>query len=270
MSNTYELIRHRRSVRTFDGEGVAAETAQKIADCASAAVNPYNIPINYRILDAGKDKLSSPVIVGADTYIAGKMARVPYAEEAFGYSFEKVVLYVESLGLGTTWIAGTMDRKAFESAMELKEGEILPCVSPLGTPAKKMSIRETMMRAGIKADSRLDFEKLFFENDFSTPLTAEKAGSFATALEAVRLAPSAVNRQPWRAVVCGNKVHFYEKRTPGYVSADGWDMQKIDMGIALCHFDLVAQECGIKTTFEIADPGIDSGDMIYVASYVIE
>ncbi len=92
MSNTYELIRHRRSVRTFDGEGVAAEMAQKIADCASAAGNPYNIPINYSILDAKKDKLSSPVIVGADTYIAGKMARAPYAEEAFGYSFEKIVL----------------------------------------------------------------------------------------------------------------------------------------------------------------------------------
>ena len=161
MSNYMELILHRRSVRTFDGEALAPETLQKIADFASAAVNPYNIPINYRILDARKDKLSSPVIVGSDTYIAGKMARVPYAEEAFGYSFEKVVLYVESLGLGTTWIAGTMDRKAFESAMELKEGEILPCVSPLGTPAKKMSIRETMMRAGIKADSRLDFEKLW-------------------------------------------------------------------------------------------------------------
>ena len=47
-------------------------------------------------------------------------------------------------------------------------------------------------------------------------------------------------------------------------------MQKIDIGIALCHFDLVAQECGIKTAFEINDPGIDSGDMIYIASYVIE
>ena len=270
MSNCMELIRHRRSVRTFDGERLSAENALKITECALAAGNPYNIPISYRILDAAKDGLSSPVIVGTDAYIAGKMDRVPNAEEAFGYSFEKVVLYVESLGLGTTWIAGTMDRKAFETAMELKDGEIMPCVSPLGTPAKKMSIRESMMRTGIKADKRLDFEKLFFDKDFSTSLTPDKAGSLATALEAVRLAPSAVNRQPWRAAVCGNKVHFYEKRTPGYVSADGWDMQKIDMGIALCHFDLVAQECGIKAAFEINDPGIDSGDMLYIASYVIE
>ena len=46
-----EVIRHRRSVRTFDGEGVTAETAQKIADCAAAAGNPYNLPIKYSILD---------------------------------------------------------------------------------------------------------------------------------------------------------------------------------------------------------------------------
>ena len=86
-----------------------------------------------------------------------------------------------------------MDRKAFERAMHLSENEVMPCVSPLGYTAKKMSLRETMMRKGVKADSRLNDEKLFFDGAFDKPLAAENAGNLQLALEMVRLAPSAVN-----------------------------------------------------------------------------
>ena len=266
-----ETIKKRRSVRTFDGTKLREEDAQAIMECAKNVENPYAIPITWELLDAGEYGLSSPVIVGTDTFIAGKMRRVPHAEEAFGYSFEKIVLFAESIGVGTTWIAGTMNRDAFERARALDPGEVMPCVSPVGYPAKKMSIREAMMRKGVKADSRYGFEELFFDGGFETPLTEEKAGVCKDALEAVRLAPSAVNKQPWRVVVCGNKAHFYEKRSKGYVSGDGWDIQKIDMGIALCHFELAARECGLDVTFEIADPELRLGDdTLYIASYVLK
>ena len=266
-----ETIRKRRSVRTFDGTKLREEDARAITEFAEKVENPYDIPITWKLLDAEEHGLSSPVIVGADVFIAGKMRRVPYAEEAFGYSFEKVVLFAESIGVGTTWIAGTMNRAAFEHALALDSGEVMPCVSPIGYPAKKMSLRETMMRKGIKADSRSGFEELFFDGDFETPLTEEKAVAFKDSLEAVRLAPSAVNKQPWRVVVCGDKAHLYEKHSKGYVSGDGWDIQKIDMGIALCHFELVAKERGLDVTFEIAEPELRSGDGIrYIASYVLK
>ncbi len=266
-----EVIEKRRSVRTFDGTKLREEDAQAIMECAKNVENPYAIPITWKMLDAGKYGLSSPVIVGADTYVAGKMRRVPHAEEAFGYSFEKIVIFAESIGVGTTWIAGTMNRNAFERALAVDPGEVMPCVSPIGYPAKKMSLRETMMRKGIKADSRSDFEELFFDGDFETPLTEEKAGALKDALIAVRLAPSAVNKQPWRVVVQGDKVHFYEKRSNGYVSGDSWDIQKIDMGIALCHFELIAKERGLDVTFEIAEPELRPGDDThYIASYVLK
>ena len=265
-----ETIRKRRSVRTFDGTKLRDEDARAIMEYAEKVENPYNIPITWKLLDANEYGLSSPVIVGTDVFITGKMSRVPYAEEAFGYSFEKIVLFAESIGVGTTWIAGTMNRDAFERALALDSGEVLPCVSPIGYPAKKMSLRETMMRKGIKADSRFGFEELFFDGGFETSLTEEKAGAFKDALEAVRLAPSAVNKQPWRVAVCGDKAHFYEKHSKGYVSG-GWDIQKIDMGIALCHFELAAKECGLEVTLEIKDPELLTGDDTqYIASYVLK
>ena len=265
-----EMIRSRRSVRTFDGKALREEDAAGILAFAEKVENPYELPIEWKLLDRKRDNLSIPVITGADTYIAGKMRRAPHAEEAFGYTFEKLVLYAQSLGVGTTWIAGTMDRKAFEHAMRLSDAEVMPCVSPLGYPAEKMSLRETMMRKGVKPDSRLDFEKLFFDASFDKPLTAENAGELQHALEMVRLAPSAVNGQPWRVVRCGDRVHFYEKRGRGMAS-DAWDIQKIDMGIALCHFELGAVESGLCPALYVEDPGLPGqGGLIYIASFEIK
>ncbi|MBQ7557464.1 MAG: nitroreductase, partial [Lachnospiraceae bacterium] len=66
-------------------------------------------------------------------------------------------------------------------------------------------------------------------------------------------------------------VHFYEKHSRGYVAENGWDTQKIDMGIALCHFELAAEESGSKAVFEIADPGIAvPEDTDYIASYCLK
>lgn len=254
--NAMESIRRRRSVRTFDGSALRPDDAERILACARAAENPYGIPVEWRLMSAKADGLSTPVIVGADTFIAGKLRRAPHAEEAFGYSFEKVVLFAESLGIGTTWIAGTMDRPAFERAMELAEGEVMPCVSPLGYPAEKMTLRETLMRKGVRADSRLDFEKLFFDRGFGAPLRPDAAGALADALEMVRRAPSAVNRQPWRIVVDGSAAHFFEKKSKGYVDAGGWDLQKVDVGIAMCHFACGLEEQGMPAKWTVSDPGI--------------
>lgn len=267
----FEVIKKRRSTRTFDGTVLRDEDAKKILDFAQKIENPYDLAITWKLLDAKKYGLTSPVIAGTDIYIAGKMLRLPHAEEAFGYAFEKVVLFAESLGVGTTWIAGTMNRDAFERAMAVSGNEVMPCVSPLGYPAKKMSLKESMMRKGIRADSRIAFGKLFFDGSFGKPLTESKAGKLADVLEAVRLAPSAVNKQPWRIIVCGDKAHFYEKRSKGYVSADGWDIQKIDMGIALSHFELAAQERGFNVSIESSDPALaDQGDLQYIATCVLK
>ena len=268
--NMTESIRGRRSVRTFDGAPLREEDAARILAFAGKVENPYELPIEWKLLDRKRDNLTVPVVTGAETYIAGKMRRAAHAEEAFGYTFEKVVLFARSLDVGTTWIAGTMDRKGFERAMRLSENEVMPCVSPLGYPAEKMSLRESMMRRGVKADSRLDFEKLFFDGAFDKPLSAENAGDLRLPLELVRLAPSAVNGQPWRAVVCEDCVHFYEKRGRGMTS-DSWDIQKIDMGIALCHFELGAVESGLRPAVYAEDPGLPGQDgLIYIASFRIE
>ena len=161
-----------------------------------------------------------------------------------------------------------MDRAAFTRAMEPAADERIPCVTPIGYPAAKMSLRESTMRMTIRADERMAFEKLFFASDFHTPLTPEAAGALALPLEMVRLGPSAVNKQPWRLLVCGNAVHFYLRRSRGFTPAPHGDMQMVDMGIALCHFDLTARECALNPVFSLQDPHL-CDDMEYIATYTV-
>ncbi len=266
MNNITEHIKNRRCVRTFDGRELTKTDIEKLTAFAKTIENPYKTPVDFKLMNAKEYGLNCPVTVGTDLFIGGKIKCTENASVAFGYSFETMVLYAQSIGIGTTWLGGTMNRDAFEKAMELDDDEIMPCASPLGYPAKKMSIRESMMRKGVKADERFSFEELFFDGSFDKPLSKEKAGKWRDALEMVRLAPSAVNKQPWRVVVTENAVHFYLKRSKGFNYNEKLDMQMIDIGIALCHFDLTAKENNLNVIFEKNDPKLES-DAEYIASF---
>ncbi|EFV00560.1 nitroreductase family protein [Pseudoramibacter alactolyticus ATCC 23263] len=262
-----DVIRARKSVRTFDGRDLSPAHRAALERAMAEAPRLLTIPVRFQWLDAEADKLSSPVIVGARTYLAGKVKRQPLAAAAYGYSFEHLLLSATALGLGTVWIAGTLDRPAFEAAVALQADEVMSAASPVGYAAKR-SIRERAMRKAVKADTRLPFERLFFAGDFAAPLTPETAGNWADPLEMVRLAPSAVNKQPWRVVTDGQRVHFYECRSRGISKGDVLDIQQVDLGIALCHFELAAREAGLSGHFAAADPGIACPDhTTYVLTY---
>ena len=72
----------------------------------------------------------------------------------------------------------------------------------------------------------------------------------------LRLAPSAVNKQPWRVVMTEEGFHFFENKMVGGESI-GFDMQRIDVGIAICHFHMAAEEKGLVGHFERKAPDID-------------
>ena len=257
-----KLIMMRKSVRTFDGRPLPERDRQALVDFAATIQNPFGIPVDFVFLDAAEHGLSSPVITGEHLYVAGKVPKVPDRELAFGYSFEKLVLHAWSLGIGTTWIGGTMNRELFEREVGKGDGEIMPIVSPLGYPAAERADVDRRLRAGVHGDERHDPTELFFTKDFATPISPD---AFPAALEAVRWAPSAVNIQPWRVVEDDNAFHFYEKHSKGFTASEDWDVQAIDMGIAICHFMSVA-----GGALEKRDPGIETDEATdYVATVVV-
>ncbi|MBR1478256.1 MAG: nitroreductase [Lachnospiraceae bacterium] len=261
-----KMIKQRKSVRTFDGKTLSDEDRKNLENYIHVLTNPFEVPVEFCLLDAKEHQLSSPVIVGEHTYLAAKVKREEHFEIAFGYSFEKACLYARSLGIGTVMLAASLSRSAFEKAMNVQEDEVLPVASPVGYPAEKGSIRENLMRKGLRADERIAFDELFFAGSFDKALTKEAAGEYTEALEMARLSPSATNKQPWRAVVDGNKVYFYEQKS--IKDSILGDIQKVDVGIALCHFDLVMEENGVSGRFLFEDPQIKAPENVYyIASY---
>lgn len=261
----YEIIMSRKSIRTFDGRPLREEDRQKLAELIAGITTPYEVPVEFRFLDAGQYGLSSPVIRGETLYIAGKVKKQEHCEEAFGIAFEKLVLGAWALGIGTTWIGGTMDRAAFERAAGTEPDEFMPIVSPLGYPAEERADVDVKLRNTVHGDERLPWGELFFEGDFDHPLK-DCEDMIGRALGTVRWAPSAANRQPCRVVRQQNRFHFYIRRTEGYRSGAAWDVQKIDAGIGLCHFMMMTEG-----DLSLEDPGIRTeNDTDYIATITIQ
>ena len=165
-------------------------------------------------------------------------------------------------------LAASLSRNAFEKAIDVGPDEVLPVASPVGYPAEKRSVREALMRKSLKADESKNFDALYFNGTFDTPLMPDQAGVFAQALELARWAPSAGNQQPWRAVLTGNTVHFYEQHSIKE-NALG-DIQKVDVGIVLAHVDLAMRENGTLGTFMFTDPGLPVPEKVeYLVSYEV-
>lgn len=257
-----DAVTQRSSIRNYSEQSIEPEKRQAIEAFVSTLENPFGNKIRFHYLDISESDKPQRlgtygIIQGARRYIGTTMTLEPLALEALGYEFEVMVLYLTHLGLGTCWLGGTFDRKGFADAMNVSEGEIFPIISPYGYPADKRHFKELAMRKMIKADQRMDWEHLFFENDFNAPLTKEAAGDFAFVLEMVRRAPSASNKQPWRIVHKDRAWHFYEYQTPGYSDTFAYDIQKVDMGIAAAHFDLAVKEKGLSGHFDpSADPAV--------------
>ena len=286
INRSEQIIRSRRSTRGFDDLSITSEQQAALLAALNTGRNPFKSAHRFKIVEAGGTNTSSAtntpgealklgtygVIKGAKNYLISAMTPGNEHLEALGFDMEYAVLQAEAEGLGTCWLGGTFNKGQFATALGLKEGEFLPIVIPFGRPAPKDGLVGRLIRNLAGSNNRFPFPTLFSHKDYGTPLSTADAGIFATALEMVRLGPSASNKQPWRAVKTGNAVHFYLKPTKGYSSTLGYDIQRVDMGIALCHFDAALQAQGIKGHFEkLAGPEKEKrDDMCYIISFVAQ
>jgi hypothetical protein len=254
------LIRRRFSCRTYSPEPIGAEERRILEqEIAAIASGPLGTPLRFRLIAAGsKDRAelrglgTYGFIRGAAGFVAGAAPRVGGLPEDFGFRLEQIVLLCTDLGLGSCWLGGTFTQSSFARRISLAPDEDLPAIVSVGRMADEKRVRDGAVRILARSKSRLAWERLFFDGSFAAPLTEEAAGSYAGPLEMVRLSPSASNKQPWRVLREGGAWHFYLQRTPGY--REGFlhrilrlaDLQRVDMGIAMCHFELAAREYGLQ------------------------
>jgi nitroreductase len=273
--NVMEIIKTRKSWRTYDGKAIEDEKKDRIHDFISALGEPpFGSEARFRIIDinlkgAGTVSGTYGVVKGAKSFLAGAITKSPMDLEDFGYLFEKIILFATGMGLATCWMGATFSRPLFSEKMGLKPEEIIPAISPVGYGSAKRSLRDAVFHLSAGSRNRKKWPELFFDGSFQTPLRKGNHEKLDTLFEMVRLAPSAVNKQPWRLILDGMAIHFFLNRTKGFEKMFKMDLQRIDMGIAICHFELAAGEVGINGAWKISCPEIQSRpeDIDYVVSW---
>lgn len=268
-----ELIKMRTSVRSFDDIEIKSSDLKRLKDYIDEINKESKIKARF-ILTAQNDKDDKTakklgtygIISGANSFIVGILDKDEKDSLEFGYLFEKIVLFATDLGLGTCWLGGTFNKNNFEKNLNLEENEFIPIVSPLGIKKEKPTILDSFMRTAAGSNKRKHWNELFFEENTTKHLNESTAGLYITPIEMLRLAPSASNKQPWRLVRDKNNFHLFLSRTKGY-GVPSYDLQKNDIGIAKCHFELTAKELNLKGKWVVIENIDMKNEWEYICSW---
>jgi nitroreductase len=265
-----ELICRRYSCRSYQKEPLEPGLAQQMdAACTALKSGPFHAPLRFRFASAANG--DGEALKGLGTYgtirnptafIIGAAGPGPKNLEDYGYCLETLILQATGLGLGTCWLGGFFTKSSFARAIQVQTDEIVPAVVAAGLPAE-LSRSKNLFRILSQGNMRHPWERLFFHDNFETPLSPDAAGAYARALELVRLGPSASNKQPWRVLMDRSGFHFFIQRASGYGQGSLpyrlmrlVDLQRVDLGIALCHFELSARERSLRGRWEMQPPAI--------------
>jgi Putative TM nitroreductase len=280
-----EIIQKRFSCRTYIDKPITEEDQERLSDFLSAiGRGPFGAMVRFKLIAAtDQDRKALKglgtygFIKGATGFIVGAVGPSSKNLEDFGYTMERAILFATDMGLGTCWLGGSFTRSSFAKKISATADELVPAVASVGYILKKEQAGVTI-RQLVGGHNRKPWENLFFREKFGVPLSSDDAGPYAVPLEMVRIAPSASNKQPWRIIKEEDSWHFYMQRTKGYGNSLTFkllniaDLQRVDMGIAMCHFELSARELGSKGRWEISEPKIEKPDALceYTASWIGE
>ena len=201
-----EMIFKRKSCRSFTGKPVEAELIEKILSFEMKPLYP-DIKVHWDIVPRNQVKCICP-------WTTPQLITI-YSEEAEGYLenigflFQQMDLYLQTLGLGVCWLGlGRMNPKTTTQVEGMKFVIMLAFGHPKGD----------QLRHDLKGFKRKSMEQITDKSDLR--------------LEPARLAPSAVNSQPWYFIHKGDTIHVY-------CSKKG---SRLDAGIALAHLCVTNEE----------------------------
>ncbi|NTW71479.1 MAG: nitroreductase [Eubacteriaceae bacterium] len=224
--NLYEAIYKRKSVRRYDLEPLNLSLLEEISSYMQS-IPPFfpEIKTEMRIFEQADVRILLP-IKAPHFLLFYSENKDGYLMNA-GYMLEQLDLYLSSRGIGSCYLGMAQPKK------NAKKSSSLECVMILafGIPV------EPAHRSSLSEFKRKSLPQITDIQD-NGPL-----------LEAVRLSPSATNSQPW--FFTGNPyiLHAYCIKLNLIKAAAYEKMNKIDMGIAICHLELAARHLGKTVTY---------------------
>ena len=125
-NSVIDLIKIRRSIRSYKDDNLKQEDKKNIIDFIKKNHNNiFGCKLRFNFIDASdlnpddlKNLGTYGIINGAKYFIGGTINKNDnrnYCLVDFGYVFEKIILFITDLGLGTCWLGGTFNKKGFSN-----------------------------------------------------------------------------------------------------------------------------------------------------------
>ncbi len=230
MNPLYDAIFHRKSVRKLSPDPLPGETLTALLEFAAGSRRLHpEIEIDFALLGAGE--IGGRFAIDAPHYLCLYSAGGTGSLQNAGFVLQQIDLYLSSQGIGSCYLGAS---KPKEERFLTRGALVFVTMLALGAPLEPVH-REV---AGFKRKSLGQITDL------------QDAGRL---LEPVRLAPSAMNSQPWRLcaaeeglLVCREKLGTVRRRLLDRLN-------QIDTGIALCHLALSCEAQGKTVAFSFEE-----------------
>lgn len=211
-----DAIKERHSVRNYEAKKIEADKVEMIRAKIEELNKEGNLHLQFMV-DAGKtyNKLFNKVagLGSAPSVIACVGIDDETLEQRVGYYGEKLVLFIQELGLNTCW-AGTFNQKNIGA--EVGDGEKLVISIAVGygkdkgKPHKSKSPEQVIEAKG------------------------DRPYWFNKGVDMALLAPTAINQQKFT-------IRLNEDESVDFVDKGGIFSQ-VDLGIVRCHFEIGAEK----------------------------
>jgi hypothetical protein len=240
LSLSREIYR-RKSIREYDDRAI--DFLEDSTDLTKKfGLVPLFKDIRYKIVVFKNDEIKN---IRSKYFIAFFSEEVDGGRENIGFIGQQLSLELQAIGIGTCWLGIKKPERKDRTADGLGYVLAMSAGYPKGEatrPLDKISRRDISEIALGEADEYI---------------------------EAVRLAPSAVNNQPWAVEKAGDKYNFYLAKPKNFIlgSILG-DLRKIDMGIGMAHLFIKAKSAG--KAVEINSDGQNLPNAIYVATLTLK
>ncbi|MFC1926819.1 nitroreductase family protein, partial [Chloroflexota bacterium] len=240
----------RRSRRHFDPNRLIEPSLLVDLDKACREFTPFPHARSYLVSEPTTDIYKG--IIGSYGKIRGALAfiafigdmRAPSVQEEVGYTGEGIILEATALGLNTCWVGGFFRPENVASLVDIKDNERVLAVTPVGYASRFESLAERLMTGFGLTHRRIPLSKLV------SGLRVDNLPEWIkVSLEAARIAPSAVNRQPWGFNVDGIGITVF-MRTSG---PEFKISKRLDCGIAMLHIEVAVSSFGIQGALELLE-----------------
>lgn len=292
MKQAKQIIEGRLSCRTFSSEPLSREHEELVESLTSgishgplgSAVNVTLIENTPRINGELAERATYGSVTGAPALLVPVVERSRHAMEDLGAVLQRIVLTLEGAGVAACWFAGNFSEGLICEKVGGGRGDLIPAVVALGYRAYRRTTSEGPTRFSVGSRKRRKWSELFMELEFwdderrphspPVPLTPAEAPDYEDMLEAVRLAPSTSNNQPWRIFRYSedngpDRLHLCIKRNAGVDKLiKDIDIQKVDAGVAMTHFSVVAEQIGISGSWVYERPHYLPPGVEYIATWL--